>query len=75
MTIGNHLLSGQLIKLEKPLAILEKDEAAIFNPSHDSPTGLPVKYHIKGIIHHKILFNTRPRVLQQEKIESSEQTS
>ena len=63
MTIGNHLLNGKIIKLEKPLAVLEK--ARVGQSLANSPTGLPTKYILKGVVHHKILFSSRPRVIQR----------
>ena len=62
MTIGNHLLHGKIVKLEKPFAVLEKQVGPL--STSDSPTNLETKYIIKGTITHKILFSSRPRVIQ-----------
>lgn len=69
MTIGNHILSGKLTKLEKPFVILEKCDLFSSDAHMPTPSGLPQKYTIKGIVHHKIIFSTRPHVVQHDKME------
>ncbi|XP_063915347.1 chromosome transmission fidelity protein 8 homolog [Zophobas morio] len=49
LIIGHHLMFGKEMKMEKPLALLEKK------------TDTGVAYHIKTIITKKLIFKTRPK--------------
>ena len=50
LTIGNHLLEGKLVKLQKPFAIMEKVN-----------TEKGVQYEVVSVAKEKYLFKTRPK--------------
>ena len=50
LTVGNHLLEGKLISLEKPLAIVQKKR-----------TDDGVYYEIIGLCKKKLQFKARPK--------------
>ncbi|KAK2962656.1 putative chromosome transmission fidelity protein 8 [Blattamonas nauphoetae] len=62
LTISNTKLIGKIVKLNKPLGILER----VPQDEHIEPdeiTGLQTKYRIVGVIRRKILFSQRPVIL------------
>lgn len=74
LRIGNHQLTGKVVKLAKPLAILERVRAsgvpAIANreaeevassAAGDAKDSAPPQYEVKGIARTRVLFATRPK--------------
>eukprot|EP01095_Lingulamoeba_sp_RSL-Kostka_P002165 TRINITY_DN13055_c0_g1_i1.p1 TRINITY_DN13055_c0_g1~~TRINITY_DN13055_c0_g1_i1.p1 ORF type:complete len:122 (+),score=30.05 TRINITY_DN13055_c0_g1_i1:53-418(+) len=60
LTIGNHLLTGKIIQLEKPFALLEKTKESL-DDKEDDVTKVKTSYEVVTIIYKKILFKDRPK--------------
>ncbi|KAH7817247.1 uncharacterized protein MONOS_3727 [Monocercomonoides exilis] len=71
LKIGNYLLTGQIIKLEKPFLVLEKSDDLEEHLPLENEKMPKEKYFIKYIIQQKILFSKRPRVLPVVEEEST----
>ncbi|KAF5175534.1 Chromosome transmission fidelity protein [Thalictrum thalictroides] len=61
-TVGYHELTGSRMLLKKPLLVLKKKRA--IDPNEPSnPNSSRVELEIVGVIHHRVLFKTRPQAL------------
>lgn len=54
LIIGNHLLTGRVVTMEKPFAVLKK---VINQLSNSSST----EYTVQALVRKKIIFKTRPK--------------
>lgn len=74
LRIGNHQLTGKVVKLAKPLAILERvggsgaptiasgDAEEVVSPAvGEAKEPAPPQYEVKGIARTRVLFATRPK--------------
>jgi len=65
--IGNHKLYGQLVELEKPLAIIRKESSLELDDADMMETDDEIKrnknYQLTTIIRRKLLFNKRPDLI------------
>ena len=52
LVLGNQLIKGKRVALQRPLLVTQKDEAL-------------QTYHVVGLLHHKLLFNARPVVAKE----------
>jgi chromosome transmission fidelity protein 8 len=66
LTIGNQRLTGAVVTLPKPVAVLHKcaragDDAADAAGDEASGFEAPVHYEVKGIVRRKLVFKSRPQ--------------
>jgi len=61
--IGNHKLYGQLVELEKPLAIIMKEKSPETDMMETVDEIKRKDYQLTTIIRRKLLFNKRPDLI------------
>ena len=63
LTIGPHILEGELKKLNPPLLILQKSDGTLMTGDEsEDPREADAGYFVAGIAHQKILFKDRPKL-------------
>ena len=64
LIIGHHLLTGKVVELDKPLAVLAKRSKDANNDAMDhagnQESGM-IEYEIMALVRKKILFKNRPK--------------
>ena len=63
LSIGNRILEGKLITLDKPISVLTKTDT--FTNFQGSTHFRSRELEIKGIIRKKYIFSTRPRIISE----------
>ena len=61
LIIGHHLLTGKVVELDKPFAVLRKKVPSEGSVGEDWEAAGTVHYDVAALVKRKIIFKTRPK--------------
>jgi len=59
LSIGSHILDGKVVKLKKPLCVLQKQDGSLVTGGSDALN--TINYRVAGTVRRKYLFKNRPK--------------